>query len=181
MADEKRAIDKKIQPHSQRVEQGEVTPPPPPDDMFNVEGKDPNFHYHWASENPRRLQELKRKGYEVVEESSSKSAQDREKNQKQFLERALRNPEISKADATVAKELLEKMNAGKMDRLINIPQHVLVRTPVENRRRIMEERQAKSKAIEDRLKQDIHDLDKALKRSGKGGMKAFKELFDSIR
>jgi hypothetical protein len=149
--------------------------------MFNVEGRDPKFHYHWATDDPRRLQALKKKGYDVVQESSSKEAKGREKNQRTFLERALKHPDITKADATVAKELLDKMNAGKMDTLVNIPQHVLVKTPIENRRKIMEERQAKSKAIEDRLKQDIHDLDKALKRSGKGGMKAFRELFDSIR
>jgi hypothetical protein len=183
MADEKKAPEKELggKDFSNRVEAGPTTPPPPPEDMFNVEGRDPNFHYHWAEENPKRLQELKRKGYEVCQESSSSAAKGKEGSQRKFLERALNDPKISKADATVAKELLDKMDAGKMDTLINIPSHVLVRTPVANRRRIMEERAKKSKQIEDRIQQDIHDLDKALKRSGKGGMKAFRELFDSIR
>jgi hypothetical protein len=35
--------------------------------------------------------------------------------------------------------------------------------------------------MEDMIQANISDLDKALKKSGKGGMKAFKDLFDSIK
>ena len=81
----------------------------------------------------------------------------------------------------MAKELLTRMESVPIDTLTNIPGHVMMRTSMENRQKILDARSQKSKAMEDKIESDIRELNKAMQRSGKGGIKAFKDLFDSVK
>jgi hypothetical protein len=73
------------------------------------------------------------------------------------------------------------MDSSPSDTTVNIPGHILMRTPVENRRRRQEAKLQRSKMMEDRIQADVQALNKALEKSGKGGIKAFRDLFDSIK
>lgn len=162
------------------LEPGEYEPQNP-EDFFRYEGKDPRFHYHWAENNPRRIQQLKREGYEVDPAASSAEASKKADAQREFLRRTLNDPATSKENAAMAKEIMERMGSAPVDTTVNIPHHIMMRTSIENRQKRMADRINKSKGMEDRIQGEIRDLDKALKKSGKGGMKAFKDLFDSVK
>lgn len=155
-------------------------PPPETEDFFRYEGKDPNMHYHWAENKPRRVQELKRKGYEIDPAASSSEAAKRVDNQREFLKKTMYDPNTTKENAQMAKELLNRMESQPVDTLTNIPGHVMMRTSMENRKKIMEGRDAKSRMMEEKIESDVRELNAAMQRSGKGGIKAFKDLFDSI-
>jgi len=164
----------------ERLEPGECEPVQP-EDFFRYEGKDPRFHYHWAENNPRRIQQLKREGYEVDPAASSAEAAKKVDAQREFLKKSMNDPATSKENVAMAREILERMGSAPVDTTVNIPHHVMMRTSIENRRQRMESRITKSKKMEDMIQANISDLDKALKKSGKGGMKAFKDLFDSVK
>lgn len=163
-----------------RVEYGRGNPVPQKPDFFLYENKDPNFHYHWASSNPRRVQQLKREGYEVVSLSSSADAQNEVKHQRESLKRQLNDPDVSEANKKMAKVVLDMMDKSPMGTELGIPEHVLMRIPMAERIKRMQKRQDILKSQEDAIEQNIHELDIAMKRSGKGGIEAFRELFDRI-
>jgi len=164
-----------------RVEAGN-TRKPEPDDFFKTSfEKDPDFHYHWASQESRRIHELKRKGYEIDPASSSEEASKKVSSQREYLKRTMYDPDTPKANAEMAKELLDRMESAPTDTVNNIPNHVLMRIPMEKRREIMEKRKEVSKQMEAKIQADVRDLNKALQRSGKGGIQAFKEMFDSLK
>ena len=152
-------------------------------DFFNYEDKkDPKYHYHWAENDPRRIEELRRKGYEIDPAATSKGAAQKVDNQRKFLERTLKNEKARREDKDMAKEMLDRMGDGKpIDTVACIPGHIPMRTPIENRRKIMEKRQRISESMGEKIQQDVQDLNKALQRSGKGGIKAFQDLFDKIK
>lgn len=164
----------------ERLEPGE-SEPVQPNDFFRYEGKDPRFHYHWAENNPRRIQQLKREGYEIDPAASSAEAAKKAESQRDFLRKTLNDPNVTKENAAMAKEIMDRMGSAPVDTTVNIPQHIMMRTSIENRRKRMESRYNKSKVMEDMIQSNIRDLDKALQKSGKGGMKAFKDLFDSVK
>ncbi|MBA7660467.1 hypothetical protein ES703_68469 [subsurface metagenome] len=172
--------------HNTRNEKGTFVkegnnPPPEPEDFFRYEGKDPTMYYHWAETNPRRVQELKRKGYEIDPAASSSQAAKRVDAQREFLKKTIYDSGTTKENAQMAKELLNRMESTPVDTLTNIPGHVMMRTSMENRAKIMKGREEKSRKMEDKIEADIRDLNKAMQRSGKGGIKAFKDLFDSVK
>ena len=172
--------------HNARDEKGTFVkagdnPPPPTEDFFAYEDRDPNMYYHWAENNPRRIQELKRKGYEVDPAASSSQATKRVDAQREFLKKTMHDPDTPKENAQMAKELLNRMESIPVDTLTNIPGHVMMRTSNENRQKILDGRKAKSRQMEDKIESDIRELNKAMQRSGKGGIKAFKDLFDNIK
>lgn len=172
--------------HNTRDEKGTFVkdgnnPPPETEDFFAYEDRDPNMYYHWAENNPRRIQELKRKGYEIDPAASSSQAAKRVDAQREFLKKTIYDPNTPKENAQMAKELLNRMESTPVDTLTNIPGHVMMRTSMENRAKIMKRREEKSKQMEDKIESDIRELNKAMQRSGKGGIKAFKDLFDSVK
>lgn len=172
--------------HKARDEKGTFVkegdnPPPETEDFFRYEGKDPNMYYHWAENNPRRIQALKRKGYEIDPAASSSQATKRVDAQREFLKKTMYDPNQPKENTQMAKELLDRMESVPVDTLTNIPGHVMMRTSMENRVKIMKRREEKSRQMEDKIESDIRDLNKAMQRSGKGGIKAFKDLFDSVK
>jgi len=173
--------DKKVTEENSKIPSVEPVPLEQKKDFFHVEGKDPRFHYHWVDSDPRRVQELKREGYEVDPATTSGAAKDKVEQQREYLKRHLDDPKTTKADATVAKDILDRMETAPVDTKINIPGHILMRTSVDNRRRRMEDRLQRSKSLEESIQADIRDLNKTLQKSGKGGIKAFRELFDSIK
>jgi len=156
-------------------------PPPETEDFFRYEGKDPDMYYHWADNNPRRIQELKRKGYEVDPAASSSQAAKKVEAQREFLKKTMYDPDTPRENQQMAKELLNRMETSPMDTVTNIPGCVMMRTSMENRKKIMEGRDAKSRRMEDKIESDVRELNKAMQRSGKGGIKAFKDLFDSVK
>ena len=166
---------------SPRVEVVSTPSSEKPDFFSPTMEKDPNFHYHWASDNPRRIHEMKRKGYEMDPTSSSEEAAKKVNNQREYLKRQMHDPSTSKENAQMAKELLNRMESAPIDTVTNIPQHVLMRQPMEQRRETMKRRSDIVKSQKAKLDADVRDLNKALQRSGKGGMKAFREMFDSIK
>ena len=131
-------------------------------DFFKVEKRDPNFHYHWGENTPRRVQEMKRQGYEIDPASSGRAAKEKVEKSKEFLKRQLNSSDTMKEDKMVAKELLDRMDSSPSDTTVNIPGHILMRTPVENRRRRQEGKMQRSKMMEDRIQADIQSLNKAL-------------------
>lgn len=155
--------------------------PPEADDFFRYDSKDPKYHYHWATNDPRRIRELQRKGYEVDPAASSSDAAGKVEAQRAYLKRAINDPNASKEAKEMNKEILSRMESAPVDTVVNIPQHIMMRTPMENRRRIMAAREDKSRKMEEKIEADIRDLNKAMQRSGKGGIQAFKDLFDSIQ
>jgi flagellar biosynthesis GTPase FlhF len=155
---------------------------PDPDDFFKpTNKKDPNFHYHWAENTPRRVHAMKRKGYEIDPTSSSEEAHRKASNQREYLKRTMHDPDTPKENAEMAKELLNRMESAPVDTVTNITGHVLMRQPMEERIKTMQRREDISNKMKDRLEADIRDMDKAMKRSGQGGMKAFTDMFDKIR
>jgi len=156
-------------------------PPPEPEDFFRYEGKDKDMYYHWAENDPRRIQALKRKGYEVDPAASSAQAAKKVEAQREYLKKTMHDPSTPKENQQMARELLNRMENSPADTVVNIPGHVMMRTSMENRRKIMEGRDAKSRQMEDKIESDVRDLNKALQRSGKGGIKAFRDMFDSIK
>jgi uncharacterized protein YPO0396 len=166
---------------SPRIEVGSTPIAEKPDFFKPTMDKNPDFHYHWASDNPRRIHEMKRKGYELDPTSSSEEAAKKSQNQREYLKRQMHDPGTSKENAQMAKELLNRMESAPIDTVTNIPQHVLMRQPMEQRRETMKRRQDIVKSQKAKLDADVRDLNKALQRSGKGGMKAFREMFDSIK
>jgi hypothetical protein len=143
--------------------------------------KDKNFHYHWASDDPRRIHEMKRKGYELDPTASTEEAARKVENQRDYLKRQMHDPATTKENAQMAKELLNRMESTPIDTVTNIPSHVLMRQPMEQRRETMKRRQDIVKGQKARLESKIRDLDQSLRKSGQGGMEAFKSLFDSIK
>lgn len=164
----------------ERIEPGECEPQSP-EDFFRYEGKDPRFHYHWAENNPRRIQQLKREGYEIDPAASSAESAKKVEAQREFLKKTLNDPATSKENAAMAKEIMDRMGNVPVDTTVNIPHHIMMRTSIENRQKRMAARLNTSKKMEDMIQSNVRDLNKALQKSGKGGMKAFKDLFDSIK
>lgn len=166
---------------SPRIEAGN-TPPPEPNDFFKTtEKKDRDMHYHWAQDDPRRIHELQRKGYEIDPSASSTDAAKKVENQREFLKRTMHDPNTPKENAAMAKELLSQMDSRPLDTVNNIPGHVLMRQPMEQRVKEMKRREDVLKKMGDKIDSDVRDLNKALQRSGKGGIKSFLELFDSVK
>ena len=153
---------------------------PEPEDFFRYNKKEPGYYYYWAKNDPRRVQQLEREGYEVDPAATRKESSERVEASRQYLKRQLESSSISKADALAAKEALDKLDSGNLDTTVNIPEHIMMRTTNENRKAREEEKQAKSKLMGDKIEADVRDLQKALQRSGEGGIKAFKNLFDDI-
>ena len=166
---------------SPRIEVGSTPVHEKPDFFKPTMEKDPNFHYHWATNDPRRIHEMKRKGYEVEPTASSEEAAKKVENQREYLKRQMHDPNTTKENAHMAKELLNRMESAPIDTVTNIPQHVLMRQPMEQRRETMKRRADIVASQKAQLDADVRSLDKALKKSGKGGIKAFREMFDSIK
>lgn len=143
--------------------------------------KDPDFHYHWPTNDPRRIHEMKRKGYEIDPSASSEAAAQKAENQRAFLKRQIHDPDTPKENAEMAKELLTRMESAPIDTVTNIPSHVLMRQPMEQRKKVMQGRTDASNQMKDQIDANVNDLNKALQKSGKGGIKAFQEMFDSIK
>lgn len=160
----------------------EVSTAPEPDFFDYEDKKDPKYHYHWAENDPRRVETLKRKGYEVDPSATSQGAAQKVANQKKFLERTMNNEKASRGDREMAKELHDRLGSGKpLDTVANIPGHIMMRTSVQNRKKIMDKRMRISESMGEKIQADVADLNKALQRSGKGGIKAFQDLFDKIQ
>lgn len=163
-------------PDRVRIEYSQDNIPPEKEDFFKVEGgKDPNFHYHWARNDPRRVHQLKREGYEIAP-ASSKEAKEQVEYQKKSLMKQLNDPEVSEANKKMAKEVLTILEQAPKDAPLGIAEGVLMRTPMANRLKRMEARQNALKGLEDSIEASIQDLDAGLKRSGRGGIEALKEL-----
>jgi len=163
-----------------KIEYGDGNIPPQKPDFFMYEHKDPNFYYHWAKDDPRRIQHLKREGYEVVHLATSKDAQSEVKHQRESLKKQLNNPDVSDENKRMAKIILEQMDKTPMGTELGIPEHVLMRIPMAKRIERMQKRKDLMKAQEDRIERSLNEIDQGLKRTGKGGIEAFKELFDRI-
>src|SRR3989304_4719189 len=110
-----------------RIEPGECEPVQP-DDFFRYESKDPRFHYHWAENNPRRVQYLKREGYEVDPAASSSEAAKKVEAQRENLQKTITDPSVTKENADMAREILSRMGNAPVDTTVNIPGHVMMRT-----------------------------------------------------
>lgn len=164
-----------------RIEAGDIPRPDPEDFFKTTHEKDRDMHYHWASDDPRRIHALKRKGYEVDPSSSSAEAAQKVERQREFLKRTMHDPDTPKENAAMAKELLNQMDSKPLDTINNIPGHILMRQPMELRVKEMQRREDVLKKMGDKIQSDVRNLDRALKMSGKGGMKSFLELFDSVK
>jgi len=150
-------------------------------DFFYYPNKDPNFHYHWPASNPLKVQRLQREGYEAINAPTSAQAKEQVDHQRELLKRKIASLDTPPEQAKAAKEMLEQMESGNVATVVNIPEHIIMRTPIENWEKRQAQKRARSDSMEAQIKQSVEDLSKALKRSGLGGMKAFKDLFDKIR
>jgi len=168
----------KAEEQKPRIEVGDT--PSEEGDFFEYPSKDPNFHYHWAENNPRKIQMLKRLGYEIDPCATSKESNEKVKHQIDFLKKKISSLDASPSDAKAAKELLSQIENSNIDTTVNIPQHVMMRTTEEIWKKRQAKKMQRSASHEAQIQQNIEDLSKALKRSGAGGMKAFKDLFDRI-
>ena len=149
-----------------------------PDDFFAYPSKKPGFYYHWAKNDPRRIHELRRKGYEIDPASSSKDAAGRVATQKEYLRKQINDTNLSREDRDAAGEILRRMEDTPVDTITNIPEHVMMRTPVENRRKIEQKRRDHFKNMDEAIERDKHDLIKALRRSGKGGLRELQDILE---
>ena len=150
-------------------------------DFFHYPDKDPNYHYHWAANTPQKVQRLQRAGYEVVNAPTSAQSKEQVAHQKEFLKRKMADLNTSPAEAKAAKEMYDKLDSSNVATAVNIPEHVMMRTSNENWEKRQAQKRARSDSMEAQIKQSVEDLSKALKRSGLGGMKAFKDLFDRAK
>lgn len=181
MANKKPLRGPAVDNDSKRVEWGS-NPAPLPDDFFKPSEKtDPNFRPYWALNDPRRVHELKRKGYEVDPSVSSEQVAKKVEAQREYLKKAMYDPNVSKENAQVAKDILARMESAPLDTVTNIPHHVLMRIPADKYKEIVQKKLDVSKQMGDKIAADVNDLNKALQRSGKGGIRAFQDLFDSIK
>jgi hypothetical protein len=150
-------------------------------DFFHYPDKDPNCHYHWAANNPLKVQRLQREGYEVVNAPTSSQSKEQVDHQRELLKRKIASLDTPPEQAKAAKEMLDRMESGNVATSVNIPEHVMMRTSNENWEKRQAQKKARSDSMEASIKQSVEDLSKALKRSGLGGMKAFKDLFDRVK
>lgn len=150
-------------------------------DFFHYPDKDPDCHYHWAANNPLKVQRLQREGYEIVNAPTSAQSKEQVEHQREQLKRKIASLDTPPEQAKAAKEMLDRMESGNVATVVNIPEHVMMRTSNENWEKRTAQKRARSDSMEAQIKQSIEDVSKALKRSGLGGMKAFKDLFDKIK
>ncbi len=116
-------------------------------DFAYVENKNKDYYYYHGEANGREIQRLKRAGYEVVNSTTSSD-----------------------------KESAALQERG-VDTTISIPEHILMRTPMKNRERILEARSQRDQELKRTLDTNIKNLSRALERGGVGSIKHFlKEL-----
>jgi hypothetical protein len=152
----------------------------PQHDFFHVEKKDPNYHYHWPENSARRIQQMKRDGYEIDPSVSSSEAAKKRDSQKDYLKRQLDNPNISKADAAAAKDMIQQLEATPVDTATNIPEAVLMRTSEENWQKRQQQKQRRLDKMEDHIKENMESIDKTLKREGYGGIQGITDFFKEV-
>jgi len=117
------------------------------EDFFHVEGKDPRFKYFHAGGNDaqktyRRVQTLKRMGYEVVREGESSE-----------------------------KAFEQENRSGEMEKTTGIPGHILMRTPLELKLKRDQKKRNENQAFEEGLRDQgqFEEVNAMLKESGVGG------------
>ena len=115
----------------------------PEPDFFFVEDKDENFYYYFAKDNPREVRKLERHGYEVVNSTNSSSGEE------------------------------AVSQRSKIDSTIGIPEHVLMRTKKENRKRLLDLRNQRDQENNRKMEQNVKDLNKALERGGLGSIQHY--------
>ena len=101
---------------------------PEPDDFFKYEGKEDGRHYHWPTNDPRRIQEMKRKGYDVVKVKSNDAVHQAQQAQRDILTRIRDNKSTPEKDAVAAQQLLQKLDVAPLDTVSNNQGHVIMQT-----------------------------------------------------
>ncbi len=125
-------------------------------DFAYVENKNKDYYYYHGEANGREIQRLKRAGYEVVNSTTSS-----DKESAALQERGV--------DTTIC---LAVPGADEA-----IPEHILMRTPMKNREKILQARSQRDQELKRTLDTNIKNLSRALERGGVGSIKHFlKEL-----
>jgi hypothetical protein len=122
----------------------------PPDDFW-VDGKDPNYYYYHAEDDPRRIQTLRRRGFEVV--SGTNSSGEEKLTGKIAV--------ASSPDSTY----------------VNIPGHILMRQPMELHNKFQRLKEKKQEDFFKREESTFEQMAKKMKKAGVG--KLWKTLHDS--
>jgi len=108
-------------------------------DIFYVKGKDPDYYYRHAEDNPLSVQKWKRRGFEVVTGTQESG---------------------ESADSPM--NLSDKADSG----FVNIPGHILMRCPKDINDARVEANRQRFEALREKEEREMQDVSRALKRLG---------------
>ena len=154
-------------------------------DIVDLEQQEDFFHAdvaegfvgRWADKNHRRIEELKRKGYEMDPSSSSVEAGRKRDEQIALMEKRINNPNTKPADKQTSADIITQLKQTPIATETSLPHNILMRTTEKNYAARQAMKVQRAEKMKGKMEEDIDRLNHAVRAAGVGGgMKAFMEM-----